>query len=253
MRNLGFDANILKCYEACKTDFLWILSDDDSVIPNAIGILLSILDSSHIICLNDLLLSGEFGLKSFNGIIELTEYDRWEAMSQFVWISRFVVKKEFLEHSTLKQFLGTGLIHLGIINQLFLLKGYSHFKVTDFAVLRNQPHCVFSHNFINVFVNKFYDFCMLKASRFSNDLALQVARANFPFVVNGLLEHKIGSKVFNYEFKFFYLLKKMFKYKCNYGLVLKFMAIYILPTMLIRIIIKTNNLCVEENEKRTYI
>jgi hypothetical protein len=52
---------------------------------------------------------------------------------------------------------------------------------------------------------------------------------------------------------FFYLLKKMFKYKCNYGLVLKFMAIYILPTMLIRIIIKTNNLCVEENEKRTYI
>jgi len=252
-KNIGFDRNILKCYDECKTDYIWILSDDDKVIGNSISKIIEQLDKADVICLNDLSNKSN-GLQSEDINISLkNENQRWEAISKFVWISRFVAKKIKIQKESFENYVGTGLMHLAILNNLFLSKDNCKFTITNYPVLINQPHCVFSHNFTNVFVNKFYDFCMLPESKFSKDLALKVARANIPFVVNGLLAHKVGSKVFKYDFKFFYLLQKMMKYKCNFGLILKFLIIYLTPTKLVRIIKKTKTPCIEENEKRTYI
>ena len=35
-RNIGADANIAKCFDECKTKWLWTLSDDDLVMPDAV-------------------------------------------------------------------------------------------------------------------------------------------------------------------------------------------------------------------------
>ena len=42
--NIGGDANIAKCFEFCTTQWLWTLSDDDYVMPNAIEIVLEEID-----------------------------------------------------------------------------------------------------------------------------------------------------------------------------------------------------------------
>jgi glycosyltransferase involved in cell wall biosynthesis len=34
--NIGGDANILRCFEMCETEYLWILGDDDEPLPNAV-------------------------------------------------------------------------------------------------------------------------------------------------------------------------------------------------------------------------
>jgi glycosyltransferase involved in cell wall biosynthesis len=39
--NVGGDANILKCFELCETEYLWILGDDDEPLPDAVETVLS--------------------------------------------------------------------------------------------------------------------------------------------------------------------------------------------------------------------
>lgn len=34
--NIGGDANILRCFEVCETEYLWVLGDDDEPLPNAV-------------------------------------------------------------------------------------------------------------------------------------------------------------------------------------------------------------------------
>lgn len=253
-KNIGFDANVLKCYDECKTDYIWILSDDDKVIENSISKVLAEIEMADIICLNDLTSNNKLGLNSQTTTISKdNEVERWAIISKFFFISRFVAKKISIQKETFDEFIGTGLMHLAILNHILLTQDETKCTVTNYPVLINQPHCVFSHNFIDVFVNKFYDFCTIPQSKFSNELALNVARANIPFVINGLLSHKVGTKIFKYDFKFFYLIRKMIKYKCNYKLILKFIAIYLIPTKLVRLLKKTKIPCIEDKDKRTYI
>lgn len=35
--NVGFDLNVLNCYNNCRTDYIWFLSDDDNIIEGAIN------------------------------------------------------------------------------------------------------------------------------------------------------------------------------------------------------------------------
>ena len=37
--NIGGNANILRCFEACKTDWIWIIGDDDIISKESLGIL----------------------------------------------------------------------------------------------------------------------------------------------------------------------------------------------------------------------
>lgn len=51
--NIGGDANIARCFEKCETDWLWTLSDDDFVTPNAIDkILQYIYDNEDCVFIN---------------------------------------------------------------------------------------------------------------------------------------------------------------------------------------------------------
>ena len=43
--NLGFDINVMRCYEKCDADYLWLLSDDDNVIHGAMVVILNDIDS----------------------------------------------------------------------------------------------------------------------------------------------------------------------------------------------------------------
>jgi len=35
--NIGCNANIVKCFEICQSEWVWLLSDDDAIMPNAIN------------------------------------------------------------------------------------------------------------------------------------------------------------------------------------------------------------------------
>lgn len=43
--NIGGNANILRCFELCDTDWLWVLGDDDEVLPGAVTTILAHLDA----------------------------------------------------------------------------------------------------------------------------------------------------------------------------------------------------------------
>ncbi len=42
-RNLGFDGNVLRLYELSQSDYIWFLSDDDAVRPNAVKLVLELI------------------------------------------------------------------------------------------------------------------------------------------------------------------------------------------------------------------
>lgn len=267
--NLGYDANVLTCLKLATTEYVWILSDDDDFFEETPAVIIKYINdySPDLICLNDgekdLTLNHittidneliDLKIGHVNLLTNLSESKRYTYISTFFWLSRLVIKKSSgIDYNKLEKYIGSQFIQLAIVNEQFNTVENIKLLYSDIPLVQNIPHCVFSHNFTNVFVNKFYDFCMIPESKFSHDLALKVAKANFPFVVNGLLAHKVGSKVFKYDFKFFYLIKKMFKYKCSFSLIFKFIAAYFAPTKLIRMIKKTNKPCIEQNEKRTYI
>jgi len=49
--NLGFDENIRRCYEGASGEYVWFLSDDDNLFPDAISSIMSELDSKSVVAL----------------------------------------------------------------------------------------------------------------------------------------------------------------------------------------------------------
>ncbi len=39
--NVGFDLNVLNCYNNCSSDYIWFLSDDDNIIDGVINTILT--------------------------------------------------------------------------------------------------------------------------------------------------------------------------------------------------------------------
>jgi glycosyltransferase involved in cell wall biosynthesis len=51
--NIGGDANILRCFELCETEFIWVLGDDDEPLPDAVEtVLMAIRDNPDALFLN---------------------------------------------------------------------------------------------------------------------------------------------------------------------------------------------------------
>ena len=48
--NIGGAANILRCFELCETEWMWLLGDDDHPSPDAVSTILGDLDSSPDCC-----------------------------------------------------------------------------------------------------------------------------------------------------------------------------------------------------------
>ena len=268
--NLGYDANVLKCVELSTTDYVWILSDDDDIEQNAPYIILNYIkqESPDLICLND---TNEKGILTFTSLRTLTgekiqidvgnilslsnlaEEERYAYIASFFWVSRLVINKTKIKNfASLQEYIGSSFIQLALTNTLLLNK-ISTILYTKEGLITNNPHCVFSHNFVDVFVNKFYDFCMIPYSAFSEKTALKVASQNIPFIVDGLKQHKIGNKIFNYDYRFFYLIGKMFKYRCSLSLIFKFITIFAIPTPVMKFFKKAKHPCKEDENKRTFI
>lgn len=83
--NIGADANIAKAFELCSTKWLWTLSDDDIVSPNAVNQVLKIInekDNAVSICLNS---STEF--ETFTYADFMNKMKSWSVYSEHFWIS----------------------------------------------------------------------------------------------------------------------------------------------------------------------
>lgn len=42
--NIGGSANVLRCFEVCATDWVWVLGDDDTVLPDAVQTILATIE-----------------------------------------------------------------------------------------------------------------------------------------------------------------------------------------------------------------
>jgi len=79
--NIGMDANILGCFSLCKSRYLWTLSDDDCVEPNAIELVYKSIDEVRDFgCLNFTLCSdiplSESGISHIDSIFKFNDlYD----------------------------------------------------------------------------------------------------------------------------------------------------------------------------------
>lgn len=83
--NVGADANIARLFELCTSQWLWTLSDDDCVLPDAVSTVLGIIGKKKdavSICLHS---SFEFETSTYLEFME--KMKSWVCYSEHFWIS----------------------------------------------------------------------------------------------------------------------------------------------------------------------
>lgn len=89
--NIGADANIAKCFELCKTKWLWTLSDDDPVCPNAVETILRRIKLSVNECFISFNNNCDFASNDINDLISKSR-----AYQDFYYMSLCVYNMEML-------------------------------------------------------------------------------------------------------------------------------------------------------------
>ncbi len=121
--NFGPDRNFLQCYTEASGKYVWIVGDDDMVVPGAIGRILSYLasDNFDLVYLNSIFLNGEFpAIAASTRISEPVVYTDPVAFARrihvfFTFISGNIINKDNIErvnHKAFSELLDTNLIQL---------------------------------------------------------------------------------------------------------------------------------------------
>jgi len=97
-QNIGLSGNLLRCFELCETQYLWILGDDDPVTPDAVQTILSEVDS-HPECFyfNFSFDGGRTKTFTTTGLEELVE--DLDDSANVMWISTAVYRIEAMRPS----------------------------------------------------------------------------------------------------------------------------------------------------------
>lgn len=262
--NLGFDANILKCIELSKTEFVWTLSDDDEIIENSIKDVISCIltTNPNVICLNDGNKKGKVTLNQIEilenvkldcrpgepiSTKEMNEEIRLSCIIPFVWISRMVINKSKLELDNYKPFIGSKLIHLAMVNSILQNKD-SIIVFTNTPIIINKPHCVYTKLYYDVNTHLVYDFCKVLQSNFSDILCLKIQSEYIKIFIQGIKDQKKGYTIWKFEFHFIEVIKLMLKYKVHLFYILKLTLFYFIPTFVFKVFGKKKRLCKDQSK-----
>jgi abequosyltransferase len=123
--NVGLDGNFLRCFMQSRGKYLWILGDDDIVVPGGMGKILSMLQAADY----DLVHLCLYAFK--DDYLAERRYDRYNRIAQIVpnglpfiqkvgiqitFMSANIVNKDkycSAERSSLQELVGSNLMHLG--------------------------------------------------------------------------------------------------------------------------------------------
>lgn len=134
--NIGPDGNILQCYNMAQGEYVWIVGDDDVIVPDGLRQVLSVLEKREI----DLLYVTSYGFKgkyvpvaalsSEPTLVEFADTVDFalNVYTGLTFISGNIVRKEKIEadaHSDFSKLVGTNLVQLSWI----------------FTLLANEPKC----------------------------------------------------------------------------------------------------------------
>lgn len=135
-KNLGFDQNVLNLYQAATTDYVWFLSDDDTMLPNSLSHIWRLLNKYQPTALHPNVLENGNTVLSDNHFAQLTHYskkigfhintdkvmhlrtstDRMVLTRLLSFISCCIVKKENQIVPDLKAFVGSGILQDAIVS-----------------------------------------------------------------------------------------------------------------------------------------
>lgn len=185
---------------------------------------------------------------------EIGENYRFGLMSLWFWISRCIIRNDkSIQNFDFSDFIGTGIVQLAILNKLLLIKGNAYYLITKEPLVENDAHTTFSYNFINVFIEKIYEFMQNPKNSYTRDLVCKASATNFNFVINSLARKKKQQIIVKYEYKFLYLLFKMFKYRSNVKDVARFIFWYFMPEKLLIKIKGYKRIENSDKERETFI
>lgn len=121
--NIGANANIMRCFEFCETQWLWVLGDDDAPVADSVGIILGTVDNSLSYIYytvpaiqKPLFMSEDADSVTGTGFEALV--DRFGgAIDQLAFLSASVFNMEFIRPYILEGYLvvNTGIPHLAML------------------------------------------------------------------------------------------------------------------------------------------
>lgn len=136
LTNIGADANFLQCYEMARGEYVWVVGDDDIVVPGAIGQILKTLETRRygLVGLGSFGFSGDQAPETRRLKGASTEFANGtdyalRAYTGLAFITGNIVQKSLIEsepHARFSEFLGTNLVHLS----------------WTFTLLKKQPRCI---------------------------------------------------------------------------------------------------------------
>ena len=134
--NIGPDGNILQCYNMAQGEYVWIVGDDDVIVPGGLRQVLSVLEKREI----DLIYVSSYGFKgkyvpvaalssepTLVGFVDAVDFTL-NVYTGLTFISGNIVRKEKIEaktHSDFSELIGTSLVQLSWI----------------FTLLSDEPKC----------------------------------------------------------------------------------------------------------------
>lgn len=98
--NVGFDKNILTLYELAETRYIWFLSDDEHILPDAIGKVLSaVIEHEPVVAVFSFTTTDASGLSTITGVTSDIVYESLASLPEqaiverAIFISTVVVEK----------------------------------------------------------------------------------------------------------------------------------------------------------------
>ncbi len=267
--NIGYDNNILAILEKAKTQYIWFLGDDDEFSDQVISEILNILKrhAPSIICLNDsrdgvtTQICKHQSQLSFRPLFDqtiiltsLTHYDRYLLVDSFFWLSRLVINKYQLASATAyNSYVGTFIMQLALVNYLLVNSCEPTIYFCSLPLLTNNPHNIYSYNFVNVFVSTTFAFYSNPLSQFSTRIARLAARRSFSFVSEAIKQQKMGTTLYHYQFKFFSLIPYAIKYRLRFHSIVKLLMVCIIPPFCFKALNRTKPPSINTKDRATYI
>lgn len=231
--NIGYSGNILRLYKLTKTKYIWFLSDDEILVPEALEkILISINKYKPSVALFNHLRIDPYGRKMMDGVKKDHIYEDARLLKNYSPIIRacfmsIVVLEKRLSYTQVRRTYEKNNVYFQLTLVVLMLKDKPRLlEVATPAVIRNTTFE--SGEFFKFILTDFLDAIFAARSNFDEDKFLNWAVSQIPSALQLYLSQKIGLYKYN-GLPSLETMKKIFKYYRSYSLIIAlFPIIYLL-------------------------
>lgn len=238
--NLGFSGNIIRIYELVKTQYLWFLSDDETVLAGAIDkILQALIKYQPVVALFNHIWTDPYGRKLVYGVKKDSVYDdinkftNYQLLMKTAFLSVLVVEKR-LPLNILEKTDYKNNIFFQVTLSLFLLSNKFRFcEIASSIVNRNT--CYKCGEFFKFFFIDNLEAVFLVNHKFDNKKFISLSKNQILPNLQLYLSQKLGLfKFYNAPTK--ETIKRIIKYYGFASILILFFPIlyYLIPTFLLK-------------------